>query len=152
MFSDTLATDIWYGAILRTSYLHNGISDTDKTTFLYWIRALIPPPFDSNVESAPSRAVIHGPLTRYVKLRVAYVPGMPGTFSSSTRVSDPDMHHGTCVTHVPWCMSGSQMNSFFWSRWREKCSEHSLRMRTPQVFVSGKRPIDSIIGSYSWDH
>ena len=20
--------------------------------------------------------------------------------------SDPDMHHGTCVTHVPWCMSG----------------------------------------------
>ena len=23
------------------------------------------------------------------------------------RVSDPDMHHGTCVTHMPWCMSGS---------------------------------------------
>ena len=22
-------------------------------------------------------------------------------------VSNPDMHHGTCVTHVPWCMSGS---------------------------------------------
>ena len=22
-------------------------------------------------------------------------------------VSDPDMHHGTWVTHVPWCMSGS---------------------------------------------
>ena len=22
------------------------------------------------------------------------------------RVSDPGMHHGTCVTHVPWCMSG----------------------------------------------
>ena len=22
-------------------------------------------------------------------------------------VSDPDMHHGTCVTHVPWCMQGS---------------------------------------------
>ena len=22
-------------------------------------------------------------------------------------VSDPDIHHGTCVTHVPWCMSGS---------------------------------------------
>ena len=22
-------------------------------------------------------------------------------------VSDPAMHHGTCVTHVPWCMSGS---------------------------------------------
>ena len=23
-----------------------------------------------------------------------------------TLVSDPGMHHGTCVTHVPWCMSG----------------------------------------------
>ena len=22
-------------------------------------------------------------------------------------VSDPGMHHGTCVTHVPWCMSWS---------------------------------------------
>ena len=22
-------------------------------------------------------------------------------------ISDPIMHHGTCVTHVPWCMSGS---------------------------------------------
>ena len=22
-------------------------------------------------------------------------------------VSDPDMHHGACVTHVPWCMSRS---------------------------------------------
>ena len=22
-------------------------------------------------------------------------------------VSDPGMNHGTCVTHVPWCMSGS---------------------------------------------
>ena len=22
-------------------------------------------------------------------------------------VSDPGMHHGTCVTHVPWCMLGS---------------------------------------------
>ena len=22
-------------------------------------------------------------------------------------VSDPGMHHSTCVTHVPWCMSGS---------------------------------------------
>ena len=24
-----------------------------------------------------------------------------------TLVSDPDMHHGACVTHEPWCMSGS---------------------------------------------
>ena len=28
-------------------------------------------------------------------------------FQSKPLVSDPGMHHGTCVTHVPWCMSGS---------------------------------------------
>ena len=49
----------------------------------------------------------HGPLTRYVKLWVTHAPGMPGTFSPPPLVSDPAMHHGTCVTHVPWCMSGS---------------------------------------------
>ena len=29
-------------------------------------------------------------------------------FQRKPQVSDPDMHHGTCVTHVPWCMSGSR--------------------------------------------
>ena len=43
----------------------------------------------------------HGPLARYVYLRVAHAPGVPGTFSAPPRVSDPDMHHGTHVTHVP---------------------------------------------------
>ena len=52
------------------------------------------------------------PLTRYVKLRIAHAPGMPGTFprhrlQKKALVSDLGMHHGTCVTHVPWCMSGS---------------------------------------------
>ena len=28
-----------------------------------------------------------------------------------TSVSDPDMDHGTCVSHVPWCMSGAQTRS-----------------------------------------
>ena len=35
------------------------------------------------------------------KIAGAHAPGMPGTFSPSPQVSDPDMHHGTCVTHVP---------------------------------------------------
>ena len=43
----------------------------------------------------------HGPLTRYVNVWVAHAPGMPGTLSPPPRVSDPDMYHGTCVTHVP---------------------------------------------------
>ena len=28
-------------------------------------------------------------------------------FQRKPLFSDPGMHHGTCVTHVPWCMSGS---------------------------------------------
>ena len=83
----------------------------------------------------------HGSLTRYAKLRVAHAAGMPGTFSPPPRVSDPGMHRGTCVTHVPWCMSGSLTSSFLWSRWRGKRSQHSWRMRNPQFCVSGKRPM-----------
>ena len=42
---------------------------------------------------------------------IAHAPGIPGTFSPprlhrKPLVSDPGMHHGTCVSHVPWCMSG----------------------------------------------
>ena len=54
------------------------------------------------------------------KIAGAHAPGMPGTFSPSTQVSDPDMHHGTCVTHVPWCMPGSLTSSFLWNRRRGK--------------------------------
>ena len=50
------------------------------------------------------------------KIAGAHAPGMPGTFSPPPQVSDPDMHHGTCVTHVPWCMSGSLTSGFLWSR------------------------------------
>ena len=62
----------------------------------------------------------HGPLARYVKLRVTHAPGMPGAFSPPPRVSNPDMHHDTCVTHVPWCMPGSLTSGFLWSWWRGK--------------------------------
>ena len=66
---------------------------------------------------------------------------MPGTFSPPPRGSDPDMHHGTCVTHVPWCMPGSLTNGFLWSRRRGKLSRHSRRMRNPQFYESGKNPM-----------
>ena len=49
----------------------------------------------------------HWPLARYVKNRVAHAPGMPGTFSPPPRVSDHNMHHGTCMMHVWWCMPRS---------------------------------------------
>ena len=60
-------------------------------------------------------------------------------FPRHPRVSDPDMHHGTCVTHVPWCIPVSLTSGFLWSRWQGKRSQHSRRMRNPQFYISGKR-------------
>ena len=82
----------------------------------------------------------YGPLTRNVKLWVAHAPRMPGTFSPPPRVNDPGMHHGTCVTHVPWCMPGSLTSGFLWSRCRGKRSQHTRRIHNPQFYLSGKRP------------
>ena len=48
------------------------------------------------------------------KIASAHAPEMPETFSPSPQVSDPDMHHGTCITHVPWCMPGSLTSGFLW--------------------------------------
>ena len=57
------------------------------------------------------------------------------------RVTDTDMHHDTCVTHVLWCMPGSQTSGFLWIRWRGKRSRHSRSMRNTHFYVSGKRPM-----------
>ena len=51
-----------------------------------------------------------------VKIVGAHAPGMPRTFSSPPWVSHPDMHHGTCVTQVPWFMPGSLTSGFIWSQ------------------------------------
>ena len=76
------------------------------------------------VETLPSNSIAwllmtwrRGELWASCQIRkIADAPGMPGTFSPPPRVSDPDMHHGTCVTHVPWCMPGSLTIGFLW-RW-----------------------------------
>ena len=76
---------------------------------------------------------------------------MPGTFSAPPWVSIPDMHRGTCVRHVPWCVPGSLTCGFFGSRWRGKRSRHSRCRRNPQLYVSGKKPIDSLyLNDYIW--
>ena len=73
---------------------------------------------------------LHGPLTTYVKLRVARAPGMPGTFfppptSKETASYACAMMHGEIAD----------------PRWQGKRSRHSRRMRNSQFYVSGKRPI-----------
>ena len=68
------------------------------------------------------------------KIAVAHAPGMPGTFSPSPQVSDPDMHHGTCVTHVPWCMPGSLYSSFLWN-WRRGKTFPAFPAHAQPVFL-----------------
>ena len=92
-----------------------------------------------------------GPLTQQRWLMVIWasyqihkIAGCPcagnaGNVFPPPRVNDPDMHHGTCVTHVSWCVSGSLTSGFLWSRWRRKRSRYSRRMRNPPFCVSGKR-------------
>ena len=70
--------------------------------------------------------------------------GNAGNVLPPPRFSDPDMHHGTCVTHAPWCMPGSLTSDFLWS------PRHSRRMRNPQFYVSCKRPMQKCQAHMSW--
>ena len=93
---------------------------------------------NENLCRHPHSSSSHGSLARYVKLRLAHAPG---TFSPPPWVSDPDMHHGTSVTHVPRCMLGLLISGFLWSQWRGKRSRYSRRTRNPQFDISSKRPM-----------
>ena len=75
----------------------------------------------------------HGLLARYVKLGLCMCRER---FPRHRELAIP-----TCITHVPWCMSGSLTSGFLWSRWRGRRSRHSRQMCNPQFYVSGKRPI-----------
>ena len=47
---------------------------------------------------------------------------------SNPLISDPDMHHGTCVTHVAVMHVGIAN-----PRWREKRSRHSFAHAQPAI-------------------
>ena len=92
-----------------------------------------------------SMAVSQGSLTRHVKLRIAHARECRERFprhrlQKKPLVSDPSMHHGTCITHMPWCMSGSLARAVAWKR-----SRHSRRMRSPQLYESSKIPMGSTL-------
>ena len=78
----------------------------------------------------PYKLLSHGPLTRYVKLRVAHAPGILGMRS----------HHASRhVRDARAVMHAGIANP----QWRGKHSQHSLHMRNQQFYVSDKRPIES---------
>ena len=78
-------------------------------------------------------------MARNVKLRVAHAPGM---CSPPPRVIDPDMHHGTCVTHVPWCTPGSVTRGFPLKSVVGKTFPAFPALAQPANHVSSKRPME----------
>ena len=85
--------------------------------------------------------IIHGPLTRCAKLRVAHAPGIPGTFSPSPTSKETAYERSRRASrHVRHAraMMGVKIAH---PRWRGKSSQYSRGMRNPQFYVSGKRPI-----------
>ena len=126
---------LFYFAVIMLS-VPNGSSSSIYLQLLQW--------YWDNQMGQSSIPDGYGPLTKYGKLRGAHAAGMPGTFSPPPWVNDPHMHHGTCVEHVLWCMSGSLTSGFLWSWWRGKRSWHSRHMRNLPFYVSGKRPMGTI--------
>ena len=74
----------------------------------FWQADLAP---ESRFWTFTKKTPSYRPLARYVKLRLRMRRECRERFprhwfQRKTLSSDPVMHHGTCVTHVPWCMSG----------------------------------------------
>ena len=82
----------------------------------------------------------HRPITRYVKLWVALVPIMPGTFSpppiSKETASLWSLHASRHVRHARAMMRAGIANP----RWWGKCSRHPWHMCNTQFYVSDNGP------------
>ena len=86
------------------------------------------------------------PWTSYQKrnLRIAHAPRMPGTFSPPSTLKESaskrSRHASRHVRHVRVVLPVGIAHP----RWWGKRSRHSWRMRSPQFYISCKRPIDEI--------
>ena len=81
-----------------------------------------------------------GPLAKYVKLRDAHAPGIPGTFPPPpTSKEIASYRHARAVMHV----------GITSPQWRGKRSRHPRRMRIQQFYVSVKRPMVKVLSLFS---
>ena len=102
------------------------------------------------VTSLAGRQSCHGPLTRYLKLWAAHAPRMSGTFSpppsSKETASYRPRHASRHVRPARAVMHVRIANP----RWRGKRSRPYQRMRNPQFYISGKRPIVPVPVKQPW--
>ena len=92
----------------------------------------------------PAKFHSHGPLTRYVKLRVVHAPGTPGTFSPAADFK------GNRKLAIPACITARASRTC-----RDACRDRlpAVAEKTfsaipahahPQFYVSDKRPIGTL--------
>ena len=83
--------------------------------------------------------MVQMPLARHVILRVAHAPGMPGTFSPPSRVSDLDMHHGggENVPGIPDACATGNFTYLARGPWLAACSASSHHRRQFWLIVIG---------------
>ena len=83
----------------------------------------------------------NGPLIRYVKLRIAHAPGMPGRFSPPPTSKETTIQRSRHASRYGRYARAVMHVGIAKPRWWEKRSRHSRSMRNPQFYVSVKRPI-----------
>ena len=94
----------------------------------------------------------HGPPVRYVKLRFAHAPGMPGTVFRHRGLAIP-----TCITARVVMHAGIVNQRFPYKSVAGKTFPAFAAHANPQFYVSGKRPMSwcnvmmQIMGVYVWD-
>ena len=128
-------------ALLKTCFIQWSQQGTVWTLLRYLYKHTLSKACTIKATSAPEPGRAQRASCQIRKIAGAHAPSMPTTFSLPPRVRDPDMHHGTCVTHVPWCMPGSPTRGFHWSRCRGKTFPAFPAHAHPQFYVSGKRPM-----------
>ena len=84
----------------------------------------------------------HGPLARYVKLRVAHVPGMTGTFSPPPTSKEIAIYRSRRASRQACDARAIMHVGIDNPRCRGKRPRHSRCMRNQQFCVSGKRPME----------
>ena len=72
-------------------------------------------------------------------------------FPPPQQVSDPEMHHGTCVPHVPRCMPGSLTSGSFEVGGGKKRFRHSRRMRNRNFTYVVRGICQSKLHEFSFD-
>ena len=90
----------WY---LKISLVTASFVKTNNIIFLYISIFMFPFMWNHKVtcvRNSGHQSPYNEHLSRYIKLRAAHAPGIPRTFSPPSRLSDPDMHHGTCVASI----------------------------------------------------